>query len=308
MPDPVAIMRCKGDNDYSESLKQGLELIGGIHSGGLPVLVKPNLCVSKPSSSDAVTSPKLVKAVVDYVLEVDAGSSISIVESDSDNKWVDEAYRNFGYVDMVDDYRAAGRDVKLVNLSREPAVEISTSFLSKPLRLPKMLLEPNRYFFISVAKAKTHPLTDITGILKNQFGCIPRKDKLVYHRSLDKVIVEVNHHVTPGLCVIDAVTVMEGVIRGRLKNIGVLILGGDAASADAALARVMGMDPEKIVHLALASGAGLGSLHPSLVGVPVDDVAVHVRGQNYFVRGAERMLRFLVTGRSGISTTASGET
>ncbi|MCL5316914.1 MAG: DUF362 domain-containing protein [Thaumarchaeota archaeon] len=295
MPDTVSIVPCKGD-DYSLSLKQGLEMIGGIRSGGLPVLVKPNLCVSKTSSSDAVTSPKLVKAVIDSVLEADVGSSISIVESDSASKWVDEAYRNFGYVDMVDDYRAVGHDVRLVNLSREPAVEVSTSFLPKPLCLPKMLLEPNRYFFISVAKAKTHPLTDITGILKNQFGCIPRKDKPVYHRLLDKAIVEVNHHVTPSLCVVDAVTAMEGVTRGRLKDICVLILGSDATSTDAALARVMGLDPEKISHLALANHAGLGNLHPNLVGVSVNDVVVHVHGPSRIVKGAGSWLQLPVYG------------
>lgn len=289
MPDAVAIVRCKGD-EYSASLKEGLELIGGIRSGGLPVLVKPNLCVSKTSSSDAVTSPKLVKAVIDSVLEADAGSSISIVESDSDSKWVDEAYRNFGYVDMVDNYRAAGHDVRLVNLSSEPAVEVSPSFLSEPLHLPKMLLEHHRYFFVSVAKAKTHPLTEITGALKNQFGCIPRKDKPVYHRSLDKAIVEVNHHITPSLCVIDAVTAMEGVIHGRLKDIGVLILGNDAASTDAALAQVMGFDPGKIDHLTLASHANLGSLNPRLLGVSVNDVAMQVHGSSHLVRGAGRML------------------
>jgi uncharacterized protein (DUF362 family) len=288
-------LRCRGGNDYSTSLKQGLELIscdgGGIRSGGLPVLVKPNLCVSKPSASGAVTSLALVKTVIDLVLESDAGSSIRIVESDSDSKWVDEAYNVFGYVDMVDDYCAAGCDVKLVNLSREPVVEVSSSsFLSEPLRLPKMLLAPNRYFFISVARAKTHPLTDITGALKNQFGCIPRKDKPVFHRSLDKAIVDVNRQVTPSLCIVDAVTIMEGVISGRLKDVGVLIVGDEPASTDAALAKVMGLDPGKIGHLALASSVGLGCLHPSMLGVSVDEVAVHVHGSSRFVRGAGRML------------------
>lgn len=284
MSDVVSVV--KAEDDFAASLKRGLGLIGGMSLRGLPVMVKPNICVTRDPSGGATTSIDLVKALIDIVLEQDRGTSVRIVESDSDSKWLDEAYENFGYIEMVDAYREAGHDVRLVNLSREPSVEVPSKYYQDKLRLPKMLLDPN--YLISIAKAKTHTLIDVTGVLKNQFGCIPRKDKYVYHSSIDEVVVEVNTHIPPDLCVVDAVTGMEGVIRGRVRDIGVLILGRRAASTDAVLARVMGFNPEEVRYITMASDAGLGRLDPELTGVPVEEVVVRFRKPNRIASRAGR--------------------
>lgn len=260
-------------------------MIGGLRLDGRPVAIKPNVCVEQDVSGCAVTSIDLVKAVVDEVLK-NKEVAVSIVESDSDGKWLNKAYENHGYTEMVDGYCSNGFDVSLVNLSKEPWVEVSSAYCPSRLRLPKMLLEP--VYFISVAKAKTHSLTDLTGVLKNQFGCISIKNKSVYHDSIDEVIAEVNSRITPDLCVVDAVKGMEGVIRGRIRDIGVLITGHAPASTDSVLARVMGFDAGKVGHIATASRRGLGSLNPPVAGVPVAEVAIEFRKPSKLVRTVGR--------------------
>jgi uncharacterized protein (DUF362 family) len=120
---------------------------------------------------------------------------------------------------------------------------------------------------------KTHELTEITGALKNQFGCLPRKDKVVYHPHINKAIVDANRLIQPDLCIIDGRVGLEGVTTGRIVELGVMIAGRSATSTDAVMARVMRFDPEKIGHLRLSQDVGLGSLHPEVVGERVESVA-----------------------------------
>ncbi len=115
MLDVVSVVR-SGD-DLLDSFERGLNLLGGLRPEGLPVMIKPNICVERDESGGAITSIGVVKAAVDAVLKGDRQAAVRIVESDSDGKWLDKAYENFGYLKMADDYRDAGYDVRLVNLS-----------------------------------------------------------------------------------------------------------------------------------------------------------------------------------------------
>lgn len=278
MVDTVSIV--KPSRDLVSSLRHSFDLIGGFTLEGVSVVIKPNVCVARDVSGGANTSVGIVKAVIDIMLEKDEGLKISIVESDSAGKWLDDAFQNNGYTKMLQRYYDSGYDIRLVNLSREPSVVIpQRSQLFWGLHIPKMLLEPN--YFISITRAKTHGLTDVTGVLKNQFGCIPRKDKMVYHNFIDRVILEINRWVRPDLCVVDAITGMEGVAEGRLRHIGALLCGYNPASVDAVLAMVMGFNPKSINHIVLASRYGLGSIQPRIVGWPIEEVSVRFRSFHY---------------------------
>ncbi len=67
-------------------------------------------------------------------------------------------------------------------------------------------------YFSSVAVAKTHGLTNITGVIKNLFGLLPRKNKSFYHPHINDVIIDLNRFVKLGLCIVDAIVGMEGVV------------------------------------------------------------------------------------------------
>jgi len=165
--------------------------------------------------------------------------------------------------------------LSLVNLSEKPKTSIYFDGLYfDKLELPAILTKPK--FFISVAKAKTHSLTFITGVLKNQFGCLPEKDKTRYHRYIDKVIVDLNRILQPDMCVVDALVGLEG-RTGRPIKIGALIFGREPASVDAILTRVMGFNPRRVKHILLAAKYGLGVLDPEVIGNPIESVAVNFR-------------------------------
>jgi uncharacterized protein (DUF362 family) len=231
--------------------------------------------MEKDSSGGATTSLQVIRVLIDYLLEKNKRLEIKIVESDSFKKNVEKAFSNLGYYELEKEYQNRRYRISIINLTKEPTVTLHFNGLYfKTVRIPKVVLKG---FFISVAKAKTHEMTHITGVLKNQFGCLPEKEKHVHHRHINEAIVDINRIVKPNLCIIDGIIGMEGVFYGNLKKLGVLICGYNAVATDATLARVMGFDPLKIKHIALSERYGLGTLNPIILGEKIESVAIKFR-------------------------------
>ena len=93
--DSVALV--KATQDFEKSLGDGLKLIGGFGTLQSPVVIKPNICTISDGTGYSVTSVKVVEAVVNLLLRENPSLAIRIVESDSQSKWVSEAFDKFGY-------------------------------------------------------------------------------------------------------------------------------------------------------------------------------------------------------------------
>lgn len=269
--DPVALVRHNGALDTT--LREAVRLLGGFQALKAPVLIKPNLCADVDVTSVATTKVDIVETLVRLVLEEDEEAPIRIVESDSESKFADDAFEKLGYNTLAERFREQGADVALINLSHEPlvTVEFNGLFFKRP-KWPKILTVDGS--FISLAVAKTHSLTMVTGAMKNLFGVLPRKDQSVYHPSINEVIVDLNRFITPDLSIVDARTGLEGVLRGRTREVNTLIVGRKPLSVDAAMARIMGLNPERIRHLVMAEQYSLGTLHPHCVGAPLESTRV----------------------------------
>ncbi len=275
----VSIVRCNGN--LKESLNRGFSLLGGLTLPKLPILIKPNLCAESDPSGVATTRIPFIKKVIDLILTEDKDAVIKIVESNSSGKQIKNAFKNLGYTQMERKYQENGYNVTLINLSKAPLTTIIIDAASKKkMLLPTILTQPK--FFISLANAKTHSLTQLTGALKNQFGCLPEKEKYLFHKIIDNVILDINRVVKPNLCVIDAIFGLEGVLTGIKRKIGIIICGRDPVAVDATLARVMGFTPSKIKHIALAEKQGLGSLNPEVIGEALDSVIVKFKKESNF--------------------------
>jgi len=263
MVNSVALVKYEGD--VGKALEEGIELLGGFEVLKSPFVIKPNICAGVDKTGFAVTDVKVVEALIDLVLKEDRNLSIKIVESDSESKFADEAFEKFGYKSVEEKMRKLGFDVSLVNLSHSHTVPVKLDGLYfKNPELPNLITKPR--YFVSIAVAKTHYLTFITGTLKNLFGLLPRKDQAFYHANINEVIVDLNRLVRPDLCVVDARVGLEGWAGPKTRRLNTFILGRKPVSVDATMARVMGFKPEKIRHLVEAEKYGLGSLNPKILG------------------------------------------
>jgi uncharacterized protein (DUF362 family) len=127
-------------------------------------------------------------------------------------------------------------------------------------------------FLVSLAKLKTHTMQKITAIMKNQYGAIPYKYKIVYHQILAGAIYDATAARPPDLCIIDGLIAMEGngPTNGIPRMTKLLLASNDSVSMDHFCARLMGFRPGSIPHLRIAVNNGLGSTVYKVLGNPPD--------------------------------------
>jgi uncharacterized protein (DUF362 family) len=94
-------------------------------------------------------------------------------------------------------------------------------------------------FVISLPVLKIHFMVGLSGALKNQFGYLSKKDRLLMHckvKSIDKGIAEVNAAVPTDLFIVDAVESMIGAQEcrhgGCPARVNAMIAGTDPVSLD----------------------------------------------------------------------------
>jgi uncharacterized protein (DUF362 family) len=272
MIDSVALVKHTGNlgvKARQKSLEKAFELIESFENLTSPIIIKPNICC-KPSSDlkrIKTTNVDMVEAFLKIALKKQEDLSIKIVESDSEGKFADEnTFEKFGYKELQEKFKDQGTNISLINISQAPTVKIKFDGLYfKELELPKILTEPR--FFVSIAVAKTHPLTVITGVIKNQFGLLPRKNKMFYHPHINQIILDLNRFIRPDLGIIDAIIGLEKIWDSKSKKrVNAIIVGKNPVSVDSTLARIMGFNPEKIFHIVKAEKYGLGTLNPKILG------------------------------------------
>ncbi len=238
-----------------------------------PVLIKPNICTISDGTGYSVTRIETVKALIELLLEADREVSVKIVESDSQSKNAKEAFDKFGYTQLCDDMQELGFDVNTIDLSDSPLIEIEFigDYFENP-ELPEIVFKAG--YFISVAIPKTHYLSFVTGVLKNLFGVLPRKDQAFYHSRINEVIVDLARIIRPNLNIVDARVGVEGWNGPKTRKLNAFIVGHGAVSVDATMARIMGFKPEEIRHIMNAFDYNLGTVDPTVIGETIESITM----------------------------------
>ncbi len=233
-----------------------------IPSGGF-VTLKPNFCEYRPDRiENANTSISFIEAVCE-VLSSRAGR-IAIVESDGLRYQVEEVYGAMGMERLTKRY-----GVQLVNLTKDKVITFPEPLL-EGFGLPAILRESD--CFISLPKLKTHALTYFTGALKNQWGCIPRPDRILLHKHIHTLISRINQLLNPRLAIIDGLIAMEGrgPTNGIRRDLSLLLASRDLVALDATAMRLVGLEPKRARHVVEAAATGMGKLRREEIRVDRD--------------------------------------
>lgn len=220
---------------------------------GASVVIKPNLCTQRHEQiHTANTSLGVMRAVCEVLRE--RTTHITIVESDGSRYAAEVAFENNGVYRLADEL-----GLNVVNLSKDEMVEMPDPRL-KGFGLAKTWLEAE--VFITLPVLKTHATTVFTGALKNQWGCIPRYDRLLLHKYLHHLIGDINKLRPVSLALMDGLVGMQGrgPINGYPINLDVLLASRDPVALDATAMRLIGLDPACSRHLVHAQQIGLGTL------------------------------------------------
>ncbi len=227
------------------------------------VLIKPNLCTERADMKHvANTSFAVMESVVRRLR--DLTPHVTIGESDGPRYTVEQAYEANGIYDLVKKY-----GVTAVNFSNEEQVWVPNEALGK-WNFARRFLETD--YFVTLPVLKTHATTVFTGSLKNQWGCVPRKDRLIWHKHLDRLLCDIAALVPAKLSIMDGIVGMQGrgPINGYPINANLVVGGTDEVAVDATSMRLVGLDPYSSGHVRLAGERGIGAIAAGDIAIDGD--------------------------------------
>ncbi|MBI2035401.1 MAG: DUF362 domain-containing protein [Candidatus Liptonbacteria bacterium] len=225
------------------------------------VVIKLNLCeFDAKKVCNANTDPKVIYALVGKLKG--QTKNITLVEAHSYRAPAEAAFKSTKIYELADKL-----GVKVVNLSKSQARDVGNKLLGP---MPEIVLDAD--VFITMPKLKTHALTYFTGSLKNQWGCVPRHDRIALHHSLDSLIVDINGLLKPKLCIMDGIIGMDdrGPTNGRPRSLDIILGSTDPVALDATAMRLVGLDPNKAKHVTLAYAAKQGSFKEEEIELDMD--------------------------------------
>lgn len=250
--------------DVEKAVRKSVELIGGLDlDTNHQVVIKPNVCNAKNPEGMVLTDFRIIKAVVDMVIE--NGNDVTIVESDNISGSAKSRVEKSGLMELLDEW-----DVDFLNLSQDDYEEYQIAGIT--LRIPKTVTEAD--YFINLPKIKTCAHTLVTLGIKNLYGVLQRKQKGKLHKHLDAILPFLAEIIRNDLVIMDGINCMEGngPVVGNLLCLNLVLAGRNIVSVDAVSSWLMGYDPIEIQHIALTSDKGVG---------PIKRERIEVLGENW---------------------------
>lgn len=263
-PNLVGLVETSHYEKLSDAVEQVLEHINFSFNKKIKkVAIKLNLNNYWRCSSGETTDPEVIEALVDVIRLKANPDEIYLVESDATVMRTQHSFKMLGYEELAEQ-----KKLKLVNLGEEKQIPLKPEVsvyainpLLQQIQVPEILTKMD--LFISVPKIKTHSLTGLTCSLKNQFGCIPIKRKVMFHENLSRAIAIINKAITPDLVLVDGI-----VTKGKTpRRTNLLMAGCNPVAVDFVAAKICGMNPKKIKHLMESEKLGVGSTNVKCIGV-----------------------------------------
>src|SRR6266403_4386341 len=240
-------------DQYSDKLDElvfdGLRLFN-LDVRGKSVLLKPNIVEyipGKPVNTDA----QLIGAAVEAFLRLDA-ASVTVGEGPGHHRDTDLLLYETGLGDQL-----AHRKIGFVDLNRDELIKTKLQANYSGLGhlwLPRTVLASD--FIVSMPKVKTHHWTGVTLSLKNMFGIVPGSrygwpKNILHWAGIHESILDICATVRPHFVIADGIVGMEGdgPLSGTAKELHTILLSDDTVAADATCARLMGLEPARIIHI-----------------------------------------------------------
>lgn len=257
----VAITPC-ADYEYENVKKAVEEAISAVDGfdklkKGSKVAIKANLVASAKPETATTTHPSVLGAITELCIE--RGAEVVIGDSPGglyNASFVERVYKNCGLSFCVE------KGAKLNDDYSEKTVYNEEAKVCKTFTYTAYL--DGADFIINACKLKTHGMMGLSCAAKNIFGAIPGTMKPEYHfrypsyEAFADMIIDLDEHFKPDLCVCDAIVGMEGngPTAGTPRQIGCIIASKSPYSLDMAASEIIGLSPSEVptVWAAIARG------------------------------------------------------
>lgn len=237
---------------------QGIKSLGGMSKfvkKGQSVVIKPNIGWDVIPEKAANTNPRLVSRIIEHCLNAGA-KNVYVFDHTCDN-WT-RCYSNSGIEKAVKD--AGGKIVSGASESYYQDVTIKGAKKLQKAKVHELIMESD--VFINVPVLKTHSGTRLTISMKNLMGIV--WDRGYWHQNdLHQCIADMGLFRKPDLNIVDAYNVMKkngprGVSKEDVVLMKSQIISTDMVAADAAAAKIFGMEPDDIPYIKYANDMKIG--------------------------------------------------
>jgi uncharacterized protein (DUF362 family) len=239
---------------------KAIESLGGMKAfvkKGQTVVIKPNIGWDAVPERSANTNPQLIKRIVEQCYS--AGAKQVYVFDNTCDEWL-KCYEKSGIQYAVKD--AGGKMVPGNSEGNYQKVEIKQGKKLKNAKVHELILSSDVFFNVPVLKS--HSGTQVTISMKNHMGII--WDRRYWHKNdLEQCIADFASYRKPDLNIVDAYRVLtkrgpKGVSDEDVVLMKSLIISKDIVAADAASAKLFGLEPSTIGHIRLADEAKVGTM------------------------------------------------
>lgn len=222
------------------------------------VLIKPNIVTAnKEYIHHSYTEPTMLDAMVDCLRSDFNQTDITIGESGGIGIPTRMFFAESGIKKLTGEL-----NVPLVDFNEEQSktVTLEKAKLHKSMEVAKSLYEAD--YKIWMPKLKFHIVTEITNTLKLNIGILNHKERFLYHDDrLHQKIVDMLEVGYPDIIVSDAVTIGKGFESSPYPvHLGAILISNEPLACDMVAAKILGYDPENVLHLVEARERGYGSL------------------------------------------------
>lgn len=216
---------------------------------GKKILIKPNLVSPLKPEKGVTTHPNMVEAVIRYLLKAGV-RDIGI--GDSGMHGTEKIFSVTGMNELACKYQC-----KICDFDRYDAVtEIrNENRYLREIPLSKYLKEAD--IVINMPKLKIHHAFMYTGAVKNVYGMVPGKNKLLIHAKagnaerFEDILIDIFQTVKPTIHILDGIVGLEGngPCNGKPIQTGLLLAGYDAFALDVVACEQIGLDYKAIGYL-----------------------------------------------------------
>jgi uncharacterized protein (DUF362 family) len=250
----VAVLRAESYSpNLNELLRRGVGLFH-LDVRGKTVLLKPNLVDYIPGNH-INTHPLLVAAAIECFRDLGAADVI-VGEGPGHQRDTELVLSESGMAEALSQQGARFVDLNRDELVKRPLLAAYTDL--KHLWLPRVVLTSD--FVVSMPKVKTHHWSGISLSMKNMFGVVPGAKygwpkNILHWKGIDGSILDICATVPIHFVIADAIMAMEGngPLNGNPRPLSRIVLADDPVAADATCSRLMGLDPQKVVHIQSAA-------------------------------------------------------
>lgn len=266
------------DERLEQTIREGLLAVGVSPESlrGKRVLLKPNLVEPFRTAPQITTDPTVIAAAAEVFRRWDA--TVAVGEGPGHMRDTEFILDESRLAPMLRDLSLPFTDLNYDDMATAPN-RGRTSKL-REFFFPRAILEAD--LVVSLPKLKTHHWMGMTAALKNMYGTLPGlkygwPKNVLHYAGIPQTVVDINASLPPTLTIVDGILCMEGdgPILGTAKPLGIIAVGTDLTAVDATCARIIGLVPELIPYLQIASNR-LGTIderHIDQRGIAWRDVA-----------------------------------